>query len=165
MRWRRSRSAAASPRRPSSALVDPGGRTRSEAGTAYPTAADLDRAAVVSLAGRAAEEVVLGAPSAGAEADLAAATALIAAAHASTGLGLWLVHVAPSEAATGLLARDPTLRATVEGHVRGLYDAALALVRAQRDAVERVAAALVERRLLAGAEIEALVSGTVGGEP
>ena len=63
-----------------------GGRT-SHALPALPTASDIDRAAAVALAGRAAEEVLLGAPSAGAEGDLASATALVAGAHASAGLG------------------------------------------------------------------------------
>ncbi len=127
------------------------------------TASDVARATVVALAGRAAEEAILGAPSSGAEGDLAAATALVASAHASQGLGgESLVHLAPRAEASSLLLRDPALRRAVEAAVRRGYGEALAAVGARRDAVERVADALVARRVLSGDEVEALAAGTAG---
>jgi hypothetical protein len=52
----------------------------------FPTAADLDAVAVITLGGHAAQAVILGAPSASAEGDLTAATELVSSAHASAGL-------------------------------------------------------------------------------
>ena len=127
------------------------------------TAETVDMDVMVGLAGRAAEEVILGAPSAGAEGDLAAATALLAAAHGSVGLGAWLVHRAPSAEAAALLAVDADLRDLVEAHMAALYAETLALVRVHRGAIERVADALVQRRMLTGDEVAALAGASATG--
>jgi ATP-dependent Zn protease len=126
--------------------------------TCFPTRLDLDAAVVVALAGRAAESAVFGEPSTAAEGDLAAATAALASAHASTGLGRSLAHLAPTTDALKLVGRDPALRRVVERHLARLYAEAARRVERRRTDIERVAAALARRRFLAGAEIEALLS-------
>ena len=133
-----------------------GGRTRTSGLLPDPpTARDLDREAVVSLAGRAAESALLGAPSAGAESDLAQATELVCMQHASSGLGGSLLHLAPSGSASALLI-DPVFRKTVEQHIARLYAEAEALVRERQAAVTAVAEALIKRRVLSGAQVRVI---------
>ncbi len=88
---------------------------------------------------------------------------MIAAAHASAGLGAWLVHRAPSEHAIALLRDDPVLREVVDAHLAALYREALAFVDNHRAAIERVADALVARRLLTGEDIRALAGDVAAG--
>ncbi len=135
--------------------------------TVFPTARDLDAAVVVTLSGRAAEEAFFDLPSSGAESDLASATDLVCAQHASNGVAGALVHRAASADAASLLSTDPVLRRTVGRHVARLYAEAQTLVRRRRAAVERIADALVERRLLNGDEVVRLVGGHAapGGSP
>ncbi len=144
-----------------------GGRTAFTVEGLFPTAADVNSSAIVALAGRAGEEILLGSVSLGAERDLAEATATVAAAHASAGMGDTLLHLAPQDEAASILLRDRRLRLAVEADVRQAYIDALALVTANREAVERVAEALFRRRFLTGDEIERLVRGALatGGEP
>jgi hypothetical protein len=143
-----------------------GGRTTlGPPASTTPTARHLDDAVVVALAGRASEDVIFGAPSGGAEGDLAQATATVAAMLASRGLGGGLAHVAPSDEASGLVRRDPALRRAVERRLGRLYAAARALVEARRGEVEAVADALVRRRLLTGAEVASLVAAASGRAP
>ena len=144
-----------------------GGRTSFTVEGLFPTAGDVHSAAIVALAGRAGEEIVLGSASLGAEGDLAEVTASIAAAHASAGMGDTLLHLAPLEEAASVLLRDPETRRAVDAHVRRAYDEAVALVTANREAVERVADALRHKRFLTGDEVERLVHGlpATGGEP
>jgi ATP-dependent Zn protease len=133
-----------------------GGRTRTSGLLPdLPTARDLDMEGVVTLAGRAAEATFLGAPSAGAESDLARATELVCMQHASSGLGSSLVHLAPSGSASALLI-DPKFRQTVEQHIARLYSEAAALVRERQADVTAVADALVKRRVLSGAQVRAI---------
>jgi ATP-dependent Zn protease len=99
-----------------------GGLTRMGASASpFPTAADLDAVATMMLAGRAAEAVILGAPSAGAESDLRSVTELVCSLHASAGLADSLLHLAPTGAAAALLLTDPVLRQAVSRHVAKLY--------------------------------------------
>jgi DNA polymerase III delta prime subunit len=142
------------------------GETRSAPTNVAFTADVVDEVVVVGLAGRAAEEAFLGAPSAGAEGDLAQATALLAAAHGSLGLGAWLLHRSRSIDASTLLKDDSDMRAVVEAHLGDLYRRALALVTQHRAAIERVADALIARRLLTGDDIRVLAGDVAaGGRP
>jgi hypothetical protein len=145
-----------------------GGRTKSGSRMAvFPTARDIDQEVTVTLAGRAAEAEFFDAPSAGAESDLIGATEMICSLHVSAGLGGSLLHLAPTGSASILLLHDAALRKTVEGHVERLYADALTLIRRHRAAVAAVSDTLVERRVLTGAEVAALVRGAAagGGEP
>ena len=140
-----------------------GGRTVADHDIGMATRADLERVVTVSLGGRAAEEALLGAPSAGAVGDLAKATGLLASVHATVGLGGSLVHRASDEAATALLVHDAALRQTVEDHLSRLYADARRIVETERDVVLGIADALVARRHLSGDDIEALAGRHVAG--
>lgn len=103
-------------------------------------AAGLEREIVVILAGRAAEEVVLGdvgAGSGGMEgSDLHTATGYVSAMLAKLGFGGSLTF---SDRADGV---------AVEAALRRLYGEALTLMRRHRDVVEELARYAVERRVL-----------------
>ncbi len=121
------------------------------------TAADIDAAATMLLCGRAAEIAFFDAPTGGAEGDLALATELVAAAHASQGLGGALTHLAPSGKATELLPVDPALRRAVDGHMARLHGMALDLVYANRAAIDAVATELAQRRLVTAGRVADIV--------
>lgn len=102
----------------------------------------LERHVIVSLAGRAAERVLIGSVSTGAGgsigSDLAKASAYLAAMHASFGLGATPLFRAPVDKAGALLASDPDLRRVVQKDLVRLEQRALDLVRTNRGLVERV---------------------------
>ncbi|MDR3422856.1 MAG: M50 family metallopeptidase, partial [Xanthobacteraceae bacterium] len=140
------------------ARADSGGRTTMSGGpSSVFTRASIDVEIRVLVSGRAAEDVLLGAASMGAEEDLAVATRLLAAAHASGGLGADLLHRAPSRDAHALLALDPKLRAAVADDLARVYAGAVAMIRRNRAAVAALADALIDKRFLDGAEAEAIV--------
>ncbi|RBI85628.1 hypothetical protein DRV85_07815 [Rhodosalinus halophilus] len=121
--------------------------------------AALDDELLVLLACRAAERLVLGAPSAGAgggpTSDLARATRLAMLIEGSSGLGeggpLWIDPDACS------LAADPDLKAAVQARLARAEAAADDLVAENCAALERVAQALFAARSLGRTEITALV--------
>jgi len=115
----------------------------------------------VMLAGRAAEEVIYGGQGVshlagrhGHDSDLARATALAGHLLGSTGLGgtslLWWPAL-PRPA--GARRRDQVARL-----LEGEYGRVVASLRAHRPALEAIAAALVERQELSGAEVIRLAS-------
>lgn len=110
-------------------------------GHGMPVLADIEDSVRINLGGRAAEEVVLGAPSASAAADLAQATRSLAAAHAAWGLGARLA-VAPSP------EMDPTIARAVEADLRRLYADARAILVRERLAVDALSAALARALVL-----------------
>ncbi|QRM36233.1 hypothetical protein JO965_47595 (plasmid) [Microvirga sp. VF16] len=122
--------------------------------------ADVERLVLVALAGRAAEEEILGSATSGAggssRSDLAIATALLASARASLGLGETLAYRASPEQAHALLAVDPELRRTVEAQLARLYGRARALVRQHRPLIEAAADVLVAEKHLSGADFRRL---------
>lgn len=134
---------------------DAGGETRAAGRPSmFPTRADLDACVALLLAGRAAEEVVLGAASTGAVVDLAVATRALADGHGSHGLGDTLLHRSDPARA---MAFDHALRAAVEADLRRLHARALDLIRRRRADVERIADALLDRRFLTGDDVAALL--------
>jgi len=152
-----------------------GGATISSGSGSYLSSADVHRAIVCRLAGRAAEEVLFGAPSSGAgggaNSDLGLATWLAATAAASLGLsdavGLVWLGAPDATSVPGMLADDPLLSAQVRAALDAAYADALALVQRRRAAVEALAAALLEHRALGGdeaAEIVARHAGAAGEE-
>ena len=105
------------------------------------------------LSARAAEEVLLGEVTTGAQQDLKDATAVATAMHGAWGMGSYgLVHVPPEVA-----ARDAAMVRAVRTTLDEAYARALDLVREYRPAIERVAEALAARRYLDAAEVRALV--------
>ena len=142
-----------------------GGATSAVRSFAYVSAADVRRTLIIRLAGRAAEEVILGQPSSGAggsaDSDLAVATGLSTSAATSLGLDdaaglIWLG--APDLASLpGFLAINPMLAARVRSVIAEAYTDSLALVRYRAAAVEGLAAELLRRQVLDGAKAAAVV--------
>ena len=130
------------------------------------------------LAGRAAEDVLLGGYSGGsggmANSDLAMATCLSVALETALGLGsigpLWM-GLPNSESVGPMLALRPALAARVQAHLEAVHAEAAGMIRDHVAAVSAVADALVTARSLTGAEIAELVArhppGTApgGGTP
>ncbi|WP_176849597.1 AAA family ATPase [Belnapia rosea] len=125
-----------------------------------------------TLAGRAAEEELLGEASAGSgggeDSDLATATRLATAAVTALGLdrggGALVWRGLPAAAdVPGLLAARPDVAHRVGSMLDAAYAEARALVRRHRVAVRSLADLLVARETVPGAEIESLVAGCPPG--
>ncbi|WP_169742752.1 AAA family ATPase [Muricoccus aerilatus] len=126
----------------------------------------------VALAGRAAEEIILGEPSSGAggtaDSDLARATRMAGIQVVSSGLdehfeGLLYLGDADDQQRLDSLLLLPEVRGRVAAVLRDAYADALDLVRRNQPEVERVAGALVERGSLSGEEARDLL-GDLGLE-
>ena len=102
---------------------------------------DLEARVLPILCGRAAEDVILGEPSAGAFVDLEQATAILANVESAFGLG-------------GYLTPGGADRVSVEGRIRRIYGDALMLVVRYRAAIVELARLAVERRVLSRSVIE-----------
>ena len=119
----------------------------------------------LDLAGRAAERLVFGHPSAGSggeiESDLAKATRTATALEISFGLGDSLLWLATPDAAQARLALDPGLRARVEARLQQAEARALRILRANHAVLDGMAQALSARGLLTGTELEGLLARVV----
>jgi len=117
-----------------------------------PTRARIEATVVQDLAGRAAEEILLGeaGPGAGgsAHSDLAHATRTLGQLHFSTGLGENMIFRADADGVPGLLAINERAAQAVEADLRRLYGKALELIRENTVLVRAVADALLARRHL-----------------
>ena len=148
-----------------------GGMTqlRNEPGT-LPTRETFRRHLAVLMAGRAAEEVCLGTPSAGCggdpSSDLARATML--AVSIETGLGLGdsgdLVWEA-QDMALARLSADSNLRRRISTMLDGAYARAKTIVEAEKDTVVRLAEALLRQSVLEAPEVLAIIAGAVKLKP
>jgi ATP-dependent Zn protease len=127
----------------------------------------VERRISVALAGRAAEEVLLGCVTAGAggleESDLAVATRIGYSAVAQWGLSSspsigWLRKCAPEQ----IMVSHPRLAEEAQRMIDAAYVRARALIKRRRRQVEAIADALVKRRALAHADIEALLARSPG---
>ena len=123
----------------------------------YSTRAIVDARMTMLLAARAAEEVLLGAPTSGASKDLMDATHIAMEAQGTWGMGSQGLMSLPSEIAW----TDRGMRDAVRQMLDEAYARALDLVREHRATIERVADALVARRYLDGDEVRELVNGPV----
>ncbi len=137
-----------------------GATVAGDALSAAPTRDEVEAYVVTLLAGRAAEETLLGGGSlgagGGADSDLGRATGLLAALHASFGLGAGLLWRADPDAAAAQLDADPGLRARVEADLERLHGRATQIARTHTAAIDAVARRLAARRVLTGAEVAAL---------
>ena len=144
---------------------DGGGQTILRSRGTHMLAQDVHHRLVGLLAGRAAEEAILGMPSSSAggteDSDLAMATRLAAAAASALGLGASLLWSGLPDARNlpRMLASDPTLAAQVRSALDLAYSDALTLARRRRTAIEVIADALQERNILDGDAAEALAEG------
>ncbi|CAO4164075.1 AAA family ATPase [Methylorubrum populi] len=138
-----------------------GGSTQAVAhARTFLTRAQSEALTIVALAGRAMD-IIGGAPNSGAGggpgSDLARATALVAFAHASLGLGETLIHRGGPDDVERALHADPALRRAVERDLQRLQAEALSFVRSHRTVIEAVADRLFAERVLSGDEVVRLV--------
>ncbi|WP_048708726.1 hypothetical protein [Microvirga massiliensis] len=138
------------------------GETTVELHDPTPARAGLEAQITALLAGRAGDILLGSGATSGAVSDLREATRLACAVHASFGLGATLLHRTGPETTKDLLARDPRLAALVEADLQRLMGKALALVEANRAVILALADRLLERRVLSGAEVLALVAASTG---
>jgi ATP-dependent Zn protease len=118
-----------------------------------PDRALLETQALVTLAGRATDEILGNGPSAGAAEDLREATRIMAAVHGSFGLGQNLVHRVDPGEAEKWVRYDAKAAALIEDDLRRLMRRATVLVSRLGPAIREVAAALLARRTLTGEEV------------
>jgi cell division protease FtsH len=134
-------------------------------------AADLRERLAILMAGRAAEDLLLGIPSSGAggtsASDLAAATFLTTLADAALGLDenaglVWRgtpeIHRLPET-----LDANPALVGRVKEKLDEAYATAHAFLRMRITTVHALATVLAARRVLDGAEAEAIVQNNLDG--
>lgn len=122
---------------------------------------DLDDYVVTLLAGRAADALWGGVHSGAAGqpgSDLAAATRLVAAAHASYGLGDDLVWLGSEDDAMQMVRLDAGFRRRVGADLAVLQSRADALVRENAETIDALAGRLVRMRVLSGDEVRRIVS-------
>lgn len=123
---------------------------------------DIVADVVILLCGRAADEILGDGPHAGAgghpDSDLARATRLVTAAHTSFGLRGRLAFRGPHDAAEKVVLYDPALAARIEAELQELYTSAQALITKNVAQCDAIAESLVDRRVLNGEEITAIVA-------
>ncbi|GGH63830.1 AAA family ATPase [Frigidibacter albus] len=139
------------------ALSAAGGETMRTRLPAAGTVQDFDRELTILLAGRAAEVLVLGDPSAGSgggrESDLAVASTLALSMHTQMGLG-WHGPVW-SDTSAEVALRDPHIRHKVRTSMEAAQGRARHILAARRLLLEGMARELVQHRELAGPDLEA----------
>ena len=132
------------------------------------TREDLMTRLAVLLAGRAAEEAVLGVVTSASESDLQRATDLARRMAGELGMGAALGPISLKPPTSWLDSHagarpSPEMAALFDGEVRSLLaegqEAAAAVVRERRALVERLARRLIEMETLEGSELEALLYG------
>lgn len=131
-----------------------GGEMRAKPAETTNTRAALEAQIAIGLAGRAAEVLVLGAPSGGAGgddgSDLAKVTRIAAEMEESLGLGETLVYLGTDDRAADRLRFDARQREIVEGHLSRGHARARQILEANRMILERLACALYASGVLEG---------------
>jgi ATP-dependent Zn protease len=148
-----------------------GGMTVSDFDGHVPTLPLLEQVVQQMLAGRAAEEIVLGQAGTGsggsASSDLARATRTLGLKHFGAGLGQDMAFRADADGIPGLLAINDRAARAVEADLRRIYGVALEMIRANVVLVQAVADALLASRHLGPAGFLEVVERThaPGKEP
>jgi ATP-dependent Zn protease len=124
------------------------------------TEADFGGILLMLLAGRAAEEVLLGEVSAGAAGDLAGATRFAAMMETRWGFSRERPLVSIGTGDDVDILRMPWILNPVQERLSAAYEGALDLMRTERKALERLSEALFEKGFLEDAEVRAHVVGT-----
>jgi ATP-dependent Zn protease len=119
---------------------------------------------VMRLAGRAAEQEILGAVTAGSggspDSDLATATALATRMETEFGFGMEApLLYRPIESRSTLFTYHPSLAERVNARLEEAYAEARTLIRGNRAAIEFLAAALMRHGTLEGNELNAVLVG------
>ncbi|WP_132254938.1 AAA family ATPase [Methylobacterium segetis] len=138
-------------------------RSPDPSGTGFTVCRSLDAATregiadvlTALLGGRAAETLVLGAPSTGAAADLAAATALADDMHHRWGMGSRLGVAVAKSSTRSVRVVERELRLALDRATRILVD--------RREQIDEMANALIERRALTGAEVSEMLRPAAEG--
>jgi len=129
------------------------------------TSADIDQMLIMLLAGRAAEEIILGTASSGAgggiESDLAKATLIATSAITALGLSgaatpIWSGMPAP-DTIDILLSRRPDIARQVEDRLGQAYSSAKAIITTHSVSLLRIVNRLIEAETLSGDEVLALL--------
>jgi cell division protease FtsH len=116
------------------------------------------------LAGRAAEEIILGEPGRGAggsaDSDLGRATAIATAMAGKLGLigPTPLLYRGGSSAGLDVLDLNPSMEKATYEFLFQVYTDTLALIRANQATVEAIAAALLTQKTLSGAALEEIIA-------
>jgi ATP-dependent Zn protease len=134
-----------------------GGATTIRVDDPTPNREALERQVMSTLAGRAADVVLGGGADAGSGSDLREATRVVAATHAAWGLGDRLLAPLDHDRAEELLRTDLELTRLVERDLQRLQWAAEWLAKANAAAILALADALLDARVLTGAEVRAIV--------
>lgn len=131
-------------------------------GSAFHTSTGNRALVMQTLAGRAAEEVIIGDASGGAgggnDSDLARASGLVAAAHLSLGLRGNLIYLAEPNDSLAFARRSPTIMATVEKELREIYARTTDLIRANAEALTVVAEILLQERVMTGDRLGSILA-------
>lgn len=134
------------------------GATWVEARSRFPTAPEIDTTLTTMFGGRAADEILGKGANVGAAADLERATTLAAAARLAFGLREDLLHRGDPKELRRALAEDPKLAAAVEADLKRCLERASAIVRKHQETVEEIVGQLLQRRVLDGPELGALLA-------
>jgi ATP-dependent Zn protease len=134
-----------------------GGTTSVISSDPIPTRDALERDVIVGLAGRAADEVIGTGCNIGGIGDLAKSTRILAAMHASYGLGSTLTHRIDSDRAAELLGSDLALASRIELDLRRLYRRTVNVIQHHRSAILAVAEALLGHYTLTGDDVARIV--------
>ncbi|CUW40850.1 putative ATPase domain (N-terminal fragment) [Magnetospirillum sp. XM-1] len=135
------------------------------------TSADIDQLLITTLAGRAAEELVLGQVSSGSgggpNSDLARATMLATTAITALGLGgqsvpIWSGLPTP-ESLDLLLIRRPDISLHVEDRIKRAYAAAMDLLTANRTTLELIVERLLDIETMSGEELATIMPPPLHG--
>jgi ATP-dependent Zn protease len=135
---------------------DSGGVVRTEPIGYVPTRKRLEDNAIVSFAGRAAEILLLGDASSGAQHDLEAATRCVAAIHGSLGLGASVLHRAPATDTARLLS-NPDFSGLIEAELRILDARCTVILTSRLAALRLIAGELQAQRVLTGDDLQRLI--------
>ena len=149
-----------------------GGLASASLRKAYISAIDVRHQIIATLAGRAAEEIILNAPPSacggGATSDLAVATCLAVTAATAFGLdepsGLVWSGVPDTSILARMLRDSPALAARVRSVIDEAYQEALILIRHRSAAVEAIAAALLIKRALDGDDVATIAARHPAGK-
>lgn len=127
------------------------------------TIKEIDGYLMEALAGRAAEELLLGEPSAGAMGDLQMATALCLAVEFTMGLGRRLTSVGQfeREEISRILMMEREIAAAVEERLQRAYSAVLSFIGDKRPMLIELADALDAAGILSRRDIEAVLGRPV----
>lgn len=121
------------------------------------TLEEVENVVKAMLAGRMAEDVVMGSPSMGAggndNSDLANATRALALVFASCGLGGSLVYRGDAARVMDLVMMDATLRGQIDAALQRLQAEVRELLTKNKPTLERLTELLLDRRFLSGDEV------------